>query len=257
MCLMTVPTVADTSWFCADWPAPAQVRTAISTRNGGTSCGPYAGNNLALHVGDNPEAVLRNRAHLARQLGQQEWQWLEQVHGTQLVEAGSQAGVPQADGCYTRMLNQVCAVMTADCLPVLLCDPAGRQVAAVHAGWRGLVQGMLPAAVQAFALPPEQLLVYLGPAISQPHYEVGQKLLDQLARHWPDSQWQDALRPSKRAGHHLLDLFHLARLALAGAGVKHIYGGSHCTYADPQHFYSYRRDGVTGRFVSAIWLADQ
>lgn len=244
-----------------DWPCPANVQAVISTRTGGISQGPYAGANLGDHVGDDPAAVAVNRASLARQTGLQTWPWLKQVHGTELLELGTLAAVPGqiADAVYSRVPGAACAVLTADCLPVLLCDRQGTRVAAVHAGWRGLAAGILGRAVARFRVPAGDLLAYLGPAIGQDHFEVGldvyQAHADLFARLGLREGWQACFRPNPgRPQHFFADLYGLAHLALKCAGVHQVYGGQYCTYADAGRFYSYRRDGVTGRMVSAIWL---
>lgn len=240
-----------------DWPCPANVRAVISTRVGGCSGGKYSGANLGDHVGDDPVAVAVNRALLARQTGAQLWPWLSQVHGTEMIEAGTAATSGQiADGVHSRAAGVACAVLTADCLPVLLCDREGSQVAAVHAGWRGLAAGILEGAVKCFEAPGENLLAYLGPAIGPEHFEVGMDVYQAYAALFSRCDWDNCFRPCpNKPQHFLADLYGLARLALARAGVNQVYGGQHCTYAEADRFYSYRRDGVTGRMASAIWLA--
>lgn len=246
-----------------DWPCPARVRAVISTRQGGRSRGPFSGANLGDHVGDDPLAVAANRAALAHQTGVRHWPWLQQVHGTDVVALTAGAAAPGcvADGAYTRASGVACAVLTADCLPVLLCDRHGSQVAAVHAGWRGLAAGILGRAVARFETPAADLLAFLGPAIGPRHFEVGRDVLeayDQLFFHLGyDGDWRGCFNPVLgKAGHFLADLYALARLALQCAGVQQLYGGTDCTYGDTGRFYSFRRDRVTGRMVSAIWLAD-
>lgn len=252
-----------------DWPCPENVRAVLSTRLGGCSQGAYSSANLGDHVGDDPMAVAANRAALARQTDTHCWPWLQQVHGVEMVELGAAVTCGQrADGAYSRVAGTVCAVLTADCLPVLLCDRAGTQVAAVHAGWRGLAAGILGCAVECFDGPRENILAYMGPAIGPDHFEVGTDvytaygaLFSGLGFH---GDWKSCFRPCRKVHpypnkpqHFLADLYGLARLALGCAGVTQVYGGHYCTYGEAGRFYSYRRDGVTGRMVSAVWLAER
>lgn len=240
-----------------DWPLPAGVSAAITTRKGGFSAGPYRGANFAEHVADDPAQVAANRELLAQQCGVAHWQWLQQVHGITVVEAHA-TPLPAVigDGVTTRDRGVACAVLTADCLPLLLCASDASQVAAVHAGWRGLADGMVTHAVAAFRCPPQQLSAYLGPAIGPDHFEVGADVLKAFSPWGIEAeQWQKLFVPQPdRPGHFLADLYGLARWALRAVGVEQIYGGGHCTFCDSQQFYSYRRDGVTGRLASAIWL---
>lgn len=258
---------ADSYWQ-AQWPAPARVGTAITTRCGGVSAEPYQHNNLALHVGDDPEVVEQNRRQLALRTGVAHWQWLRQVHGTQLVPAQANGEAPEADGCYTQTPGVACAVLTADCLPVLLCNRAGTQVAAVHAGWKGLAAGIVAAAVTTFDDPPDQIMAYLAPAISARYFEVDQPVLDAFQPMYqalgsdpsdPQTQqnWHSLFQPvADKPGHFLADLYGLARWQLQGMGVFNVWGGQSCTFAEHELYYSYRREGVTGRLASAIWLQD-
>lgn len=243
-----------------EWPVPANVKAVITTRLGGCSEAPYDSNNMALHVGDDPQRVMANRARLCDQLGLTlEPQWLEQVHGIKVVAAQADGLVRTADGCITRQPGLACTVMTADCLPLLLCDQAGTQVAAVHAGWRGLASGIVREALAQFACAPKEVLVYLGPAISQPHFEVGIDVLEGFYAAALTTAHCEAMtaafRPSLSAPMKFhADLYALARAELQALGVTQIFGGDACSFANSQHFYSYRRDGQTGRMVSAIWL---
>jgi YfiH family protein len=236
-------------WLIPDWPAPANVRAACTTRRGGSSQGAFAALNLAAHVGDDPEAVARNRAELRAVLElPSEPVWLEQVHGTEVIDAGRPAP-RRADASFTGVPGVVCAVLTADCLPVLLCDSAGSCVAAVHAGWRGLAAGVLENAVAALDVP--DLMAWLGPAIGPQAFEVGAEVRQAFVAPHPESA------PAFTAGEEgkwRADLYQLARFALRRAGVNDVYGGGWCTHGDPERFYSYRRDGVTGRMASVIWL---
>lgn len=234
-----------------DWPAAAAVRALSTTRRGGYSSGPWAGFNLADHVDDDPAAVAANRALLreAYQLPA-EPRWLQQVHGTAVCLAG-QADDSCADAAFTRDAGVVCAVMTADCLPLLLCDRAGSAVAAVHAGWRGLLAGVIEQAVARFGAPPNDLLAWLGPAIGPNAFEVGDEVRDAFVAE--DSAAASCFS-ANRGGHWLADLYGLARLRLRRLGIESVYGGDQCTYSDGRRFFSYRRDGVTGRMASLIWL---
>lgn len=241
-------------WIAPDWPAPAGVRALITTRAGGASRGAYAGLNLGLGAGDDAADVARNRASL-RQWLPAEPRWLRQVHGTTVVEADTAAGDAAADAALARRPGTVCAVLTADCLPLLLCDEAGTVVAAVHAGWRGLCRGVIESALRAMDRPPQTLLAYLGPAIGPAAYEVGaevrQAFIAAAAEGGPDSA--AAFMPGK-PGKFYADLYALARARLARGGVAGIFGGGYCTYAERERFYSYRRDGATGRMASLIWM---
>ena len=240
-------------WMVPDWPAPAAVRAGVTTRQGGVSQLPYASLNLAGYVGDLPEAVAENRRRLSQQ--QQlpgEPLWLQQVHGTVVVDAASTAAHPVADASFTRLPNTVCAVMTADCLPLLLCDRQGSVVAATHAGWRGLLDGVIEATVLSMGVAAAELLVWLGPAIGPAAFEVGDEVRDAFIAHHADAHL--AFKPVAD-GYWLADIYQLARQRLAALGVVAIYGGGECTYSDAERFYSYRRDEVTGRMASLIWIA--
>lgn len=274
-----------------DWPAPANVRSIISTRHGGVSRPPYMGLNLAEHVDDDSVSVKRNREHLLKRISQCYPQdapilnagsilWLNQVHGTRLLNADvvsvNAIHKPHgldADGSFSSIPGRLCAVLTADCLPILLCDKAGRQVAAIHAGWKGLAQGILTAAVRSFCCSAHDVMCYLGPAISSQHFEVGQdvKLAFELAEQQRpysspislafsasptqhlscDHQEQDGVHSTKW----MANLYDLARFELRGLGLTRIYGGDYCTFEQSDLFYSYRRNHITGRMASLIWLA--
>ncbi|MGC3981961.1 MAG: peptidoglycan editing factor PgeF [Steroidobacteraceae bacterium] len=241
-------------WLQADWPAPANVRTASTLRIGGVSQPPFDTLNLGSHVGDSAEAVLTNRARLADALRLPgEPCWLNQVHGTAVVEAAVRSTPATADACVTRSPGKVCAIMTADCLPVLFCSRDGDRVAAAHAGWRGLAGGVLESTVSALNLPGSQLLAWLGPAIGPQAFEVGDEV--RIAFTSQDVAAAQAFQPSHRPGHWLADLYLLARQHLARLGVTAVYGGGFCTYTDEARFFSYRRDGRTGRMASLIWMS--
>lgn len=234
----------------AKWPAPRQVRTCITTRLGGDSLAPWDSFNLATHVEDDPAHVAANRQRLQAALGCQP-AWLEQTHSTRVVRADP-AVVADADASWTDQPGIACAVLTADCLPVLLCDQSGNRVAAAHAGWRGLADGVLEATVQAMGCAPESLMAWLGPAIGPQVFEVGEEVFEAFTA--TDESAVQAFEPTEREGHYLADIYQLARLRLKRLGVQHLYGGGLCTVSDAQRFYSYRRDGQTGRMASLIWL---
>jgi YfiH family protein len=249
--------VADRAVIEPDWPAPPDVLALCTTRLGGRSRPPYDSFNLAHHVGDEPARVAANRALLLRHLPQgSAIQWLSQVHGTSVVEARGEAACPRADGVWSRQPGQACAVLTADCLPVLFCSERGDVVAAAHAGWRGLCAGVLEATIDSMGESPDRLLAWLGPAIGPGAFEVGPEVRDQfLAAGAGDRGVGDCFAPSPRtAGHYLADLYALARRRLAASGLVRVHGGGACTFTDTVRFYSYRRDGETGRMVSLIML---
>lgn len=234
-----------------DWPAPANVRALQTTRVGGCSLAPWASFNLGDHVGDDPVRVAANRAAL-RHLLPQEPCWLRQVHGTVVVDAGAAGNTTTADAAWTCRAETVCAVMTADCLPVLFCDRAGTTVAAAHAGWRGLAAGVLEAAIGAMNVAPGELLAWLGPAIGPANFSVGEDV--RAAFVVPDPAAAAAFA-AHGSGKWLADIYALASRRLAAAGITAISGGGWCTLADQERFYSYRRDGVTGRMATLVWLA--
>lgn len=223
-----------------DWPVPANVRALVTTRAHGS---------LADHVDYQKSAVAARRAELRRQLPD-EPVWLTQVHGTRCVEAEASARGVEADASVARTPGVVCAVLTADCLPVLLCHEAGSVVAAAHAGWRGLAAGILEATISAMAAPGDRLLAWLGPAIGPAAFEVG---ADVVSAFTADDAGAASAFVVKTDGKWGCDLYALARRRLRGMGVERVYGGGHCTFNDEQYFYSYRREGVTGRMASLIW----
>lgn len=233
-----------------EWPAPANVAALFSTRLGGVSQAPFASFNLGQHVGDEPAHVAANRAAL-RQLLPGEPVWLNQVHGTNVVDADSHPHTPDADASVARQPATVCVVMTADCLPVLLCDRAGTVVAAAHAGWRGLLNGVLEQTVDAMDAPPEQLMAWLGPAIGPDAFEVGAEVREAFVALDPAAD--DGFEPIPE-GKYLADIYLLARQRLRRMGVTDIHGGEHCTVIERERFFSYRREGRTGRMAALIWL---
>jgi polyphenol oxidase len=240
-------------WLKPNWPAPANVRAASTLRTGGVSAPPYDSLNLGAHVGDASEAVKTNRARLREALRLPgEPCWLDQVHGTSVVEADMYAEPSKADAGIARSANQVCVVMTADCLPVLFCNREGDRVAAAHAGWRGLAGGVLESTVSALGLPGGELMAWLGPAIGQDAFEVGDEV--RIAFMSQDAGNAAAFKPSQRVGHWYADLYQLARRHLQRLGIANVYGGNWCTFTDEARFFSYRRDGQCGRMASLIWI---
>lgn len=267
-----------------DWPAPVNVRAVQTTRQGGVSIAPYASLNLGDHVGDSSLAVARNRMLLNTVLPS-EPVWLEQVHGIVVADADRAGGScdtllakpadcgssrnaatqalnsfavpfgggcrPQADACIARHPGSVCVVLTADCLPVLLCDKQGSVVAAAHAGWKGLAAGVIEATVLAMEVASDNLMAWMGPAISQSAFEVGEEVRAVFVD--ADPQAASAFIPIA-SGKYLADIYALARRRLKALGISQIYGGDRCTYSEPDQFFSYRRDGVTGRQGTFIWL---
>ncbi len=239
-------------WLEPEWPVPRHVRVVSTLRAGGASDGTYASLNLAAHVGDDADSVCENRRRLREAAGLPcEPLWLEQVHGCEVVEATGQGGVPRADSAIATSLGRVCAVMTADCLPVVLADRAGTRVAAAHAGWRGLAGGVLEATIAALGGDPAGLLAWLGPAIGQGAFEVGPEVRQAFIDRLPDA---GACFQRNDRGCFQADMYALARIVLARAGVKSVHGGGWCTATDTARFFSYRRDGVTGRMATLAWL---
>jgi YfiH family protein len=238
-------------WLMPQWPAPAKVKTCVTTRSGGVSAMPFDSLNLGEHVGDDPQAVAKNRQRLVSLLGCKP-AWLQQVHGVAVAEANP-ALVLEADASWTSTAGIACTVMTADCLPVLFCDRAGTRVAAAHAGWRGLAAGVLESTLEQLAVPVDQVLVWLGPAIGPKAFEVGAEVREAFVAQ--QSQATEAFLPSANPGKFMADIYQLARIRLAACGVDAVYGGDFCTYSDLR-FFSYRRSVQTGRFASMIWLGN-
>lgn len=235
-----------------DWPAPASVRACVTTRRGGISLPPYDTFNLGDHVGDDPAAVAENRRRLSREFAIQP-AWLKQVHGLEVADADP-TEVAEADASWTHQPGIACTVMTADCLPALFCDRAGTRVAAAHAGWRGLAGGVLEATLQRLALAPEEVLVWLGPAIGPQAFEVGLEVRDAFTAVHPEAA--RAFVEGARPGKLMADIYELARIRLAASGVTAVYGGGLCTVSD-ERFFSYRRTPQGGRFASLVWLGQR
>ena len=239
----------------ASWPVKPSVHALTTTRIDGVSKDPFAGLNFAYHVGDDPEHVEHNREILQKALGlKKPAQWLEQVHGCAVVKADPDDLPVAADACWTDEPGVACAIMTADCLPVLFSNRSGTRVAAAHAGWRGLAGGVLENTLAVFD-DPKEVQVWLGPAIGPLAFEVGDDVFMAFCEHQPiasDAFVRSPTNPEKW----LADIYQLARIRLNAAGVTDIYGGDFCTFTDSEYFYSYRRDGQTGRMVSLIWIEE-
>ncbi|WP_024302545.1 peptidoglycan editing factor PgeF [Pseudogulbenkiania sp. MAI-1] len=238
-------------WLTADWPAPTKVRTLITTRKGGVSEPPYDSFNLGTHVGDLPEHVSLNRETLRRYVPE-EPAWLSQVHGTRVVDAAEVSETPpEADASFSRTPDAVCVIMTADCLPVLLANRDGSVVGAAHAGWRGLCDGVIEAAVAAMNEPAANLMAWLGPAIGPDAFEVGAEVRAAFMAHDPAAAQAFT---DIGEGKYLADIYALARQRLTALGITEVYGGDFCTVIDRERFFSYRRDRTTGRMASLIWI---
>lgn len=248
-----------------DWPAPGRVRAAFTLRSRGVSRPPFDSFNVASHVGDEPRAVEENRARLRERLElTAEPAWLTQVHGPHVadldavadldsmagLDPGAARGLLEADAAVTRAAARICVIQVADCMPVLFAAADGTAIGAAHAGWRGLAGGVLEATVRAMNTPPAQVLAWLGPAIGQAHFEVGDEV---RAAFMADDPGASAAFVANDRGRWQCDLYVLARLRLATIGVRSVHGGGWCTYADKARFFSYRRDGRCGRMAALIW----
>jgi polyphenol oxidase len=242
----------DVEWLTPHWPAPTTVQALSTVRGGGVSVCPYASLNLGAHVGDVPAAVAENRRRLriAADLPA-EPAWLSQVHGAHVTDLDAAGAGGPADAAVTRLPGRVCAILAADCLPLLFAAESGEAVAAAHAGWRGLAGGVIEATVRALAVPPRALLTWLGPAIGPRHFEIGPEVRDRLLK--DDSGAEAAFEVNAR-GRFMADLSALARRRLARLGIERIYGGGECTYSQSARYFSHRRDGQTGRQATLIWL---
>ena len=270
-------TASRLAWITPDWPAPPAVRVVTTTRSGGVSRAPYASLNLAAKTGDVPTAVARNRMMVVSTLGfDREPCWLDQVHGSDVVRAARYATAPQADASVGDAGSPPCAVLTADCLPVVLCDVAGTRIGVAHAGWRGLAGGVIERCVAAMERPAGELLAWLGPAIGAESYEVGPEVREAclaadpgawraFAPRAPDRDEGGPLTPNRseggppappapRADRWLADLYGIAGRRLESLGIERVCGGGFCTFRDADRFFSHRRDGVTGRFATLAWI---
>lgn len=243
----------------ADWPVNKQLLAFTTTRVGGASSGGFDSWNTATHVGDNPHAVAKNRAQLAALLPlKARLHWLEQVHGVEVLRIDSQSdanSVRQADGLYTQCRHQALIIQTADCLPVLLCDEQGTEIAALHAGWRGLAGGILQRGVAQFESTPSRLLAWIGPAISVRHFRIGNDVKEQLISALPSGHTDQLFATDPNNDDYCFaDLVGLASAVLRSLGLTRIFGGRYCSYEDSRRFYSYRRDKETGRNATLIML---
>ncbi|TXI47517.1 peptidoglycan editing factor PgeF [Methylophilus sp.] len=241
--------MAALTFITPDWPAPVNVKALQTTRNGGVSTGVYASLNLGDHVKDHPQHVAANRQLLSGYLPS-EPVWLNQVHGVRVIDAALSSCLESADASFATRKQVVCVTMTADCLPVLLCDQAGTAVAAIHAGWRSLCDGVIEATVAAMPVQASQLMAWLGPAIGPEAFEVGGEVRAQFIAQ--DAQAELAFQP--KGDKWLGDLYAIARQRLQTLGITQVYGGGCCTFNEPETFFSYRRDGDTGRMGCFIWL---
>lgn len=242
----------------ADWPAPENVKALTTTRKNGFSTGGYAGLNLAQHVDDEAATVQRNRDFLAEHFALPSSPvWLQQTHSNTVITAKDYImtdSPPEADATWTADLGIVCAVLTADCLPVFFSNKQGDRVAVAHAGWRGVENGVISRCFAATGIAPEDCLVWLGPAIGAEAFEVGAEVYDAFAKKNPENA---VAFKQKDAQHWLCDIYRLARIELQQLGVQSVYGGGLCTFSDEASFYSFRRDGAqTGRMASLIWIED-
>ena len=245
------------AYLPVDWPAPSNIAAIYTSRLGGVSHAPYDSFNLADHVGDAPARVEQNRQQLLNDHEIDEICWLNQLHGTQVITATAGSNRPDGDASWTQKRNLACAVLVADCLPVLVTNRSATKVGVAHAGWRGLSQGVIAKLIRSMDLDAEQALVWLGPAIGQAAFEVGRELLElfQQSRYFAGMDVQTAFQAGCADRLHA-DLYALARMQLSALGIQQVYGGDQCTYSQPKQFFSYRRDGVTGRMAALIWIKD-
>lgn len=242
-------------WITPNWPSPSNVKAIFTTRKGGVSRnnnGIYAGLNLGDHVHDDLLSVQQNRALLRKHLPSDPY-WLKQVHGARPVWVDKNEVDLEGDAALSRCSGSVCVVLVADCLPIFLCDTAGSVVGAVHAGWRGLAEGIIENSIAEMACKSSEIIAWLGPAIGPKHFEIGEEVREVLLE--KDSKFDTAFTPGHGGKKWFADLFILARQRLINVGVTKVYGGYECTFSNPSRFYSYRRDGKTGRMAALIWLA--
>lgn len=239
------------------WPAPQGVNAVVTTRFGGVSHPPWDSFNLAAHVGDDQKKVARNRRLLQQRLGDGlKVQWLNQTHGIDVLEVSGSHQVFDADAAFSSEINHVCAVLTADCLPVFFCDRLASRVAVSHAGWRGLGAGILENTLSVFSVPSTDIIAWLGPAIGPKHFEVGDDVVEFYRQNKPHLNYKRIFFPLQgKSSKFLMDIYEAARQILTFYGLRDIYGGNFCTYSDAEKFYSYRRDNVCGRMASCIWLS--
>lgn len=242
-----------TNFIIPDWPAPEHVKALTTTRVGGVSTGPYDSFNLGDHVGDNSLHVNQNRTSLLKQAELPEPpRWLSQNHGCRVVDSSQWVIGDQADAIVSHTPNHVCPILTADCLPILLCNKQGDNVAAIHAGWRGLANGIIEQTIAKLSKDKSELMAWLGPAIGPEQFEVGPEVVDVFVQHNALAQY--AFQQTDDT-HYLANIYLLARQRLQAVGVSAIYGGQFCTVTESKQFFSYRRDTATGRMASIIWIA--
>lgn len=244
-------------WIIPEWPAPSNVSALFTTRNGGTSSGPngiYATLNLGDHVNDRATDVAGNRALLRNYLPSNP-KWLKQVHGVLPIWVDQDSTTFEGDAAMSRRCGTVCVVLVADCLPIFLCDLAGTMVSVIHAGWRGLAGGIIEKTITEMNCGQNRLMAWLGPAIGPNYFEVGEEVREAFINQDGKSRLAFVPQYKKKDSKWLANIFLLARQRLVTAGVTEIYGGEICTYSDPKKFYSYRRDGATGRMAALIWLS--
>ncbi|MDH5423673.1 MAG: peptidoglycan editing factor PgeF [Gammaproteobacteria bacterium] len=244
--------MSDFLW--ADWPAPANVRALTTTRKGGVSQGCYSSLNLADHVEDNPADVKKNRQIVSESLKITEPVWLKQVHGTGVADAATARHHAEADAVFSNRVDSVCAILTADCLPLLFCNQQATKVAAAHAGWRGLANGVIENTVSALQEKSENIMVWLGPAIGPSCFEVGGDVVDAFVSVQADASTAFI---KTDATHYLADIYQLARMRLKRLGIERVYGGGLCTYTDEERFFSFRKNKVCGRMASMIWVSSE
>jgi len=236
----------------ANWPAPKNIKAFTTTREGGVSKLPFSSNNLGDHVGDSPNNVKTNRDLLAKQLPSPPI-WLNQTHSTNVYRIENSSidhTIINTDASFTQLEKTVCCVMTADCLPIVITNKQGNAIAATHAGWRGLADGIIEKTVEQFQDKPEDLLVWFGPAIGPKAFEVGRDVYDQFVNQ--DACFADAF--TNFGDKYLANIYQLATIRLNNIGITSIYGGQYCSYSQESLFYSYRRDGQTGRMATVIWM---
>lgn len=239
-------------WLAADWDAPHNIHAGTTTRIGGVSDPPFDQLNLGTHVKDEINNVQKNRECLSRQLKlPAEPVWLNQAHGNNIIHIDDDIADYNADGSYSIEVNKVCAVMTADCLPLLLCNDEGTQIAAIHIGWRGFSKNIIANALDKFTCPHGKIMAWLGPCISTENYEIDATVYNAISKIFPDTE---NCFIQSYMGHWLMDLRQLVSKQLYALGVRHIYISPYCTYSDHLRFFSYRRDGATGRMASLIWM---
>ena len=243
---------AHAGWVVPDWPAAASVRAFVTTREGGVSSGPYESLNLGANSGDDAGNVARNRGVVQAHLPSAP-RWMAQVHGVEVADLGAvgEEAAPRADAAVTARPRTVATVLTAECMPLFLCDRVGGRVGVVHAGWRGMAAGVIEACVQRLQAPPEEVLAWMGPTIGRDAFEVGEEVREAFVSRDASAAAAFTLRSP---GKHLADLYVLARLRLARAGVRAVYGGGFCTFHEADRFFSYRREKRSGRMGAFIWM---